>query len=290
MGDSIVMVNQDDFMKIHVHTDHPGQVIESFLEYGDLQKIKVDNMKLQHEHVIQSSEPKKESYGEGKNHGIVAISPGDGLSEIMKSLGVDYIVKGGQTMNPSIKDLLEAMRKVVASRVIVLPNNPNILLTAREAAKTLMNEDKTREIFVLPTKTIQEGITVLTAFNDELDTEELLEEMNSSIDSVIPVSVTYAVRDSSIKGQKVKKGEYLAMGKSDLITSGRRLDKVVMDSIRVAVDKGEDKEVVTIFYGSEVKEEAAVKLSNSLSQQFPDLEFEVYRGGQPYYYYLISVE
>jgi hypothetical protein len=293
IGDSIVMVNQDNILKIHIHTNHPGDVIEKLLNYGSLQKVKIDNMKVQHEHVVDLVESPKEevpNIAKGKNHGLISVSPGEGLSEIMISLGADSIIKGGQTMNPSMKNLLSAMERIQSSSVIILPNNPNIVLTAREAARNVMEKNPSKNITVIPTKTVQEGITALTVYNDELELEELVKEMKEVIETVYPISVTYSVRDSSIKGKKVKKGEYIAMGRNELIASGRRLEKVITESLKSALEEDEDKEIVTIFYGSDIKREQAEKLVDSLSDKFEDLEFELHKGNQPYYYYLISVE
>ncbi|OAA31718.1 Dak phosphatase [Kosmotoga arenicorallina S304] len=292
MGDSIVAVNQDDLIKIHVHTDHPGDVIEEFLKHGDLQKVKIDNMKIQHDHIVEASAEEKKTYAAGKKHGIVAVSPGEGLSEIMKSLGVDYIIKGGQTMNPSLKDLFQAIERLDSENVIVFPNNPNILLTAREAATAVMEKNPGKKVFILETKTVQEGIAALTVYDDELETEKLLEEIKEAMSHVIPISVTYAIRDSSIKGKKVRKGEYLAIGKDGLINSGRKLEKVVRDAIGSILKDAEEDEysIITVFYGSDVKEEQAEKLIELLSDDYDDMEFEVHKGGQPYYYYLISLE
>mgnify|MGYP000962572219 FL=1 len=280
MGDSIVMVNQNEFIKIHVHTDHPGDVIEKFLNLGALQKVKIDNMKLQHEHVVGIQPKPQERYGMGKKHGIIVVSPGDGLAEVLKSLGVDHTVKGGQTMNPSLKDLYETINRMEPDKIIVLPNNPNIILTAKEAANAINDENPEKKVYIIPTRTVQEGISAMTVYNDDMDTDELIQEMTVAAESVTPISITYAVRDSSIKGKKVKKGEYIAMGRDSLLSSGKRLDKLVQDSIKIALGKESDKEVVTVFYGSDVSEETAAKLSEMLSSSFSELEFEIHSGGQ----------
>lgn len=290
MGDSIVMVHQDELIKIHVHTDHPGDVIEKFLGIGFLQKVKIDNMRVQHEHIVDIQSRGPEMYGNGKHHGVIVVSPGDGLADVLKSLGVDFAVKGGQTMNPSLKDLYEAISRVTANKVIVLPNNPNIILTAKEAANAIHDDNPEKQVYIIPTRTVQEGIAAMTVYNDEMETESLIAEMKESAEAVFPISITYAVRDSSMKGKKIKKGEYIAIGREGLISSGRKLEKLVHDSIKIALGKDTDKEVVTIFYGSEVSEETAGKLLESLSGNFSDLEFEIHSGGQPYYYYLISIE
>jgi len=290
MGDSIVMVNQDEFIKVHVHTDHPGDIIEKFLHVGFLQKVKIDNMKVQHEHVVDIQTKASEPFGKGKKHGIVVISPGDGLADVLKSLGVDYTVRGGQTMNPSLKDLYEAISRMEPDKVVVLTNNPNIILTAKEAANAVHDENPNKEVYIIPTRTVQEGISAMTVYNDDSDTQELIEEMTQAADAVTPISITYAVRDSSMKGKKIKKGEYIAIGKDGLLGSGKKLDKLVQDSIKAVIGKESNREVVTVFYGSDVSEETAAKLAETLSSNFSDLEFEIHSGGQPYYYYLISIE
>ncbi len=292
MGDSIVLVNQDDLIKIHVHTDHPGDVIERFISHGSLQKVKIDNMKLQHEHVVDIQQQKDSQLpGSGKKNGVVSVSPGEGLSEIMKSLGADYLVKGGQTMNPSLKDLIEAIHKVRSDTVLVLTNNPNILLTAREAANNVMDQFPHKKVVILPTKNVQEGISALTAYNDILETDDLVAEMQEALEILVSISVTHIIRDSRIKGVKVRKGDYVALDRTDhVLASGRRLEKIVYEAIKKALDGKEDKEVGTIFYGQDVKEEHAAKLLEGLSEEFEDLEFELHYGGQPYYYYLISIE
>ncbi|HPD37372.1 MAG TPA: DAK2 domain-containing protein [Mesotoga infera] len=290
MGDSIVMVNQDEFIKVHVHTDHPGDIIEKFLHVGFLQKVKIDNMKVQHEHIVDIQTKTSELFGKGKKHGIVVISPGEGLADVLKSLGVDYTVRGGQTMNPSLKDLYEAISHMEPDKVIVLPNNPNIILTAKEAANAVHDENPKKEVYIIPTRTVQEGISAMTVYNDDSDTKELIEEMTQAADAVTPISITYAVRDSSMKGKKIKKGEYIAIGKDGLLGSDKKLDKLVQDSIKAVIGKESNREVVTVFYGSDVSEETAAKLAETLSSNFSDLEFEIHSGGQPYYYYLISIE
>lgn len=290
MGDSIVMVNQDEFIKVHLHTDHPGDVIERFLSVGFLQKVKIDNMRVQHEHVVEIQTKSPPLYGNNKKHGVIAVSPGEGLADVLKSLGVDYVVKGGQTMNPSLKDLYEAISRMEPDRIIILPNNANIVLTAKEAANAIHDENSKKEVHIIPTRTVQEGISAMTVYNDDMDTAELLAEMTQSAEAVTPISITYSVRDSSMKGKKIKKGEYISIGREGLISSGKKLDRLVHDSVKSSLGKETDKEVVTVFYGSEVSEETAAKLAESLSSSFPELEFEIHSGGQPYYYYLISIE
>lgn len=289
MGDSIVIVNQDNIIKIHIHTDHPGEVIEKFISYGQLQKVKIDNMKLQHEHVIEVQEA-QQNFGEGKVHGIVAVSPGEGLSEIMKSLGADILVKGGQTMNPSMKDIYDSIERLEPNVVILLPNNPNIILTAKEAANAVMEKNPAKKVYIIPTRSVQEGISALAVYDDSMDTDELIKEMEEAAERVAPISITYAIRDSSVKGKKVRKGEYIALGKDKLFATGRKLEKVAFESIKKVLDENEDYEIATIFYGKDIKEEAAKKLMDYLSDEFENLEFELHNGGQPYYYYLIAIE
>lgn len=290
MGDSIVLVKQDALIKIHVHTNHPGEVIEKLLTYGEMQKVKIDNMRIQHEHVVESREIKEEVYAEDKKHGILCISPGEGLSKIMLNLGADRIITGGQTMNPSLKDIYNSLKKFKSEDVIVFPNNPNIILTAKEAAKEFEKENKNKKVYVFETNTSQECISALTQFDDSQSYEKLKEEMDDAIENVVSLSVTYAVRDSQIQNVKVKKNEYLGIYGDKMILANRKLDKLIHDAVDDITKKDPDKEVITIFYGSEVSEDQAQKLMEQLEDKYSDIEFELHEGGQPYYYYLISIE
>jgi len=290
MGDSIVLVKQDKLIKVHVHTNHPGKVIEKLLDYGEMQKVKVDNMKIQHKHVVEAREVKEDVYAADKKHGILCVSPGEGLSKIMLNLGADKIITGGQTMNPSLKDIYNSLKKFKSEDIILFPNNPNIILTAKEAAKEYEKENTEKKVYVFETNSSQECIAALTQYDDIQTFEKLKEEMDEAIENVVSLSVTYAVRDSKIQNIKVKKNEYLGIYGEKMVLSNKKLDKLINDAIDDILKKDKEKEVITIFYGSEVSENQAKKLMQQLEENYSDIEFELHEGGQPYYYYLISIE
>jgi len=294
MGDSIVLVNQDDILKTHVHTNHPGLVFEKFLEHGELIKTKIDNMKSQHEHFIEAqTEEKMEDIEHAKvavnnnlnnkNWAVIAVSPGKGISEIFKSLGVDQIVFGGQTTNPSVKDISEAIDKVTQKKVIILPNNSNIILAAEKAA-----ELTDKEILILPTKHVQEGISAMLGFDDNMDKEELQESMMGYVKSIVPIEVTYAVRDSTINGEKIKKGEYLIFLGKDLKSHSKNVYKETEKVLEELIKKG--YEIITIIYGEGAKKEKIDQLVKNLTEKYTNIEIEIHNGGQRHYPLLISVE
>lgn len=283
MGDSIVSVHQGEFLKTHIHTNHPGTVFEKFLEYGEFLKVKVDNMKVQHEHVVETKKTKKEESYPERNWGIVAVSPGKGISEIFKSLGVNKVIFGGQTMNPSVKDITNAIEELPYEKVILLPNNPNIIMTAEKAAE--MTE---KEVIVLPTKYVQEGVSSLLGFQDDLEKEKLRTSMEEYMKSIVPIQVTYAVRDSEINGEPVKKGEYLIFTGKELSAHGKNMYKEVQKILLNLIE--ESYEIITIFYGDEAKEKDVQKMANKIMEKNPDVEIEIHEGGQQHYPLLISLE
>jgi hypothetical protein len=294
LGDSIVLVNQDDILKTHIHTNHPGLVFEKFLEHGELIKTKIDNMKSQHEHIIEKQKEGKTADIEqakvavnnnlnNKNWGVIAVSPGKGISDIFISLGVDQVIFGGQTTNPSVKDFSDAINKVPQKKVIILPNNPNIILAAEKAA-----ELTDKEILILPTKHIQEGISALLGFDDNMDKEELKESMMGYVKSIVPIEVTYAVRDSTIKGEKIKKGEYLIFLGKELKAHGKNVYKETEKVLEELIKKG--YEIITIIYGEGAKKEKIDQLVKNLTQKYANIEIEIHNGGQRHYPLLISVE
>ncbi|WP_232521272.1 DAK2 domain-containing protein [Tepiditoga spiralis] len=283
MGDSIVSVHQGEFLKTHIHTNHPGTVFEKFLEYGEFLKVKVDNMKIQHEHVVETKKTKKEESYPERNWGIVAVSPGKGISEIFKSLGVSKVIFGGQTMNPSVKDITDAIEEIPYEKIILLPNNPNIIMTAEKAAE--MTE---KEIIVLPTKYIQEGVSSLLGFQDDLEKEELKTSMEEYMKSIVPIQVTYAVRDSEINGEPVKKGEYLIFTGKELSAHGKNMYKETQNILLNLIEEG--YEIITIFYGDEAKEKDVQKMANKIMEKNHDVEIEIHQGGQQHYPLLISLE
>lgn len=297
IGDSIVCVSDDDIVKIHVHTNDPGLAIQKALTYGSLSNMKIDNMRLEHQEKLikdaekvaaeQAAEEAKEKEMEQqpkKDNGFIAVSIGEGIKEIFTQLGVDYIIEGGQTMNPSTEDMLTAIEKVNADHVYILPNNKNIILAA-EQAKYLV-EDK--EVLVVPTKTVPQGITAVINFMEEKTVEENLETMMEEIKRVKTGQVTYAVRETSIDGHDIKQGDIMGIGDSSILSVGQDLMATTKDMITKLVD--ENSELVSIYYGEEANDEQAEEIATFVEETYPELEIEVQMGGQPIYYFLISVE
>ncbi|KAF2956729.1 DAK2 domain-containing protein [Marinitoga sp. 38H-ov] len=285
LGDSIVLVHQGEYLKTHVHTNRPGKVFEEFINYGELYKIKVDNMKVQHEHVVESTKEEYEEYeSNNENWGIITVSPGEGLTKIFKSLGVDKVIYGGQTMNPSVKDFMDAIETLPQKKILILPNNPNIILTAEKVADMV----KDKEILVIKTKYVQEGISALLAFDDNMEYEELKEAIESEISGIVPIQVTYAIRDSEIAEEKIKKDEYLVFVGKELKAHGFDLNEIVVKVLEEEIDRG--FEIMTIFYGQDIEGKTAELIANELMEKYPDLEVEIHDGGQPHYPLLISLE
>ena len=294
IGDSIVVVADDDLIKVHVHTNHPGQAFEKGLTYGQLDKMKIDNMRIEHhERLIKDAEilAKKQKEEEEKAKaeprkpvGFIAVSVGEGLSEIFKGLRVDYIIEGGQTMNPSTEDVLNAIDKTNADTIYILPNNKNIILAANQAQSLV--EDK--EIVVIPSKTIPQGIAALIAFSDESSSQENKEAMISAMEYVKSGQITYAVRDTVIDDKEIHEGNMMGIGDSGILSVGETIEQTALDMIKEMVD--EDSEILSIYYGCDVTEEDAKKLDELIEENFPELEVEMYEGGQPVYYYIVSVE
>ena len=295
IGDSIVVVADDEIVKTHVHTNDPGLAIQKALTHGSLSRIKIDNMREEHqeklikdaekvaaqqkeeEQAAKTEEPRKDS-------GFIAVSIGEGVNEIFRGLGVDYIIEGGQTMNPSTEDMLEAIDKVNADHIFILPNNTNIIMAANQAA-TLV-EDK--EIIVLPTKTIPQGITALVNFIPDYSVEENKDTMMAEIENVKTGQVTYAVRDTEIDGKTIKQNDYMGIGDKSILSVGQDLKATTLEMVDEMVD--EDSAIVSIYYGEDVSEEAAEEIAAVIEEKYPDVEVEINNGGQPIYYYVISVE
>ena len=295
IGDSIVVVADDEIVKVHVHTNDPGLAMQRGLTYGGLTTIIIENMKLERDEKI-SALKEKEMQSAGlpdaepkateppKEMGFISVSIGEGINEIFKGLGVDYIIEGGQTMNPSTEDMLNAIDKVNAKNIFILPNNKNIILAANQAAS--MTEDK--NIIVVPTKTIPQGITALINYIPDSTPEENEERMKSEIGVVKTGQVTYAVRDTVIDDKEIKQDDYMGIGDSGILSVGQNLEPTVMDMMHQLID--EDSAIVSVYYGSDMKEEDANALGSKIEEAFPDVEVEVHYGGQPIYYYVISVE
>ena len=297
IGDSIVCVSDDEIVKIHVHTNHPGQAFEKGLTLGYLSNMKVDNMRLEHhEKVIKQAEreeaarqeaarqAEKEKQQPKKQYGFIAVSMGDGLKEFFTELGVDYVIEGGQTMNPSTEDMLNAIEKVHAENIFIFPNNKNVVLAANQAAG--LCEDK--NIIVLATANAPQGISAMIAFDSTMTLEDNKNNMLEAVSNVKSGQVTYAVRDTSIDGKAIHEGDIMGIGDKGLVSVGNVISDVTFDLIKDAVD--EDSELISIYYGADVKKEDAEAFAARVEESFPDCDVQNYYGGQPIYYYIISVE
>ena len=278
IGDSIVVVADDDVVKVHVHTNDPGLAIQKALKYGALSNMKIDNMRLEHhEKVVKMAQKEQQE-------AFIAVSVGEGINAILKDLGVDYIIEGGQTMNPSTEDVLNAIEKVNAETVYVLPNNKNIILAANQAK--YMTEDK--KSVVIPTKTIAQGITAVINYVPDLSPEENEAAMTEAIETVRTGEVTYAVRDTVIDDHEIHQGDYMGIGDAGILAVGQAIETVTKDMIDSMMD--EDMELISIYYGQETKEEDAAALRDKVAEKYPACDVELQYGGQPIYYYIVSAE
>lgn len=288
IGDSIVLVADDEIVKVHVHTNEPGVAITKALTYGSLSRMKIDNMREEHqERLIKNAEKMAEQQKADeprKKYGFVAVSVGEGLDEIFKGLNVDHIISGGQTMNPSTEDILNAIDKINADNIYVLPNNKNIILAAQQAESLV--EDK--NIIVIPSKTIPQGISAMIGFISDNSPEDNKEAMIDSMSYVKTGEVTYAVRDTVIDDKEIKEGNIMGIGDEGILAVGEEIDDTTINMIKEMQD--EESEIVSLYYGAEVTEEAANKLADKIAEALPEIEVEVYPGGQPIYYYIASVE
>lgn len=291
IGDSLVVVADDEIVKVHVHTNDPGLAIQRALTYGSLSNMKIDNMRLEHqEKVIKDAEKKAteqapaEPVMEHKETAFIAVSIGNGMDDIFKGLGVDYIIAGGQTMNPSTEDMLNAIEKVNADTIFILPNNKNIILAAEQAVHLV--EDK--RIIVIPTKTVPQGITAIINYVPEKSVEENTACMKEEITHVRTGQVTYAVRDTSIDGYEIHENDIMGIGDKAILTVGKELLATTKDMIDKMVD--EEIELIGIYYGAEVTKEQAEEVAAYVEETYPDLELDVQEGGQPIYYFIISAE
>lgn len=293
IGDSIVVVADDEIVKTHVHTNDPGLALQEALKHGSLSRIKIDNMREEHQEKLikeseklakeQAAEEQKAKEPE-KEMGFVSVSIGEGMNEVFKGLGVDYIIEGGQTMNPSTEDMLNAIEKVNAKSVFILPNNKNIIMAANQAVSLV--EDK--QIIVIPTKTIPQGITALVNYIPDHSVEENKEQMMAEIENVKTGQVTYAVRDTEIDGKTIKQDDYMGIGDKSILAVGKDLKQTTLEMVDAMVD--EDSAIVSIYFGSESSEGKAEEIASAIEEKYPDVEVEVNDGGQPIYYYVISVE
>ena len=297
IGDSIVVVSDDDIVKVHVHTNDPGLAIQRALTYGSLSKMKIDNMRLEHEEklikdasrIAREEKEREEAGAEEKQEprkemGFISVSIGEGVGEIFKGLGVDYLIEGGQTMNPSTEDMLEAIEKVNADNIFILPNNKNIILAANQAS--FLTSDK--RVIVIPTKTVPQGITAMVNYiPDETPRENEL-RMQAEIKNVKTGQVTYAVRDTKIDDKEIHLGDIMGIGDDGILAVGRELGETTLRMMEALVDA--DSEIIGVYFGEEVSEKDAQALGDEIAEKYPDAEVEVHYGGQPIYYYVISVE
>lgn len=291
IGDSIVVVADEDVVKVHVHTNDPGLAIQKALKYGALSNMKIDNMRLEHqEKLFKMSQKETPAVEEPvadapkKDVGFIAVSVGEGINEIFKGLGVDYIIEGGQTMNPSTEDMLNAIDQVNADNIFILPNNKNIILAANQAQSLV----KDKKITVIPTKTVPQGITAVINYVPDLTVEENEETMKSEIANVSTGQVTYAVRDTSIDGKEIKQGDFMGIGDSGILSVGTAISDVTMNMIDEMMS--EEMELISIYYGSEITEEDAESLRAKVEEKYSSCDIELQYGGQPIYYYMVSAE
>lgn len=286
IGDSLLVVNDDEIVKVHVHTEHPGEVMNYGQKFGSLVKIKVDNMRLQHETILEHDEQVaefEETSAERKPYAVIAISAGEGVKNLFESLGVSYVISGGQTMNPSTEDILKAVKEVNADQVIVLPNNKNIFMAADQAA-----EVADVPVAVVPSKTISQGMTAMLAFNEEQSLDENKKAMTDILDSVISGQITNAIRDTSIDGVEIHEGDYLGMIDGKIVLSEPDLYQTTLDTLKQMITA--DIEIITIIYGEEGTEAQAQELAKAIESLDDDLEVEIHEGNQPVYPYLLSAE
>ena len=294
IGDSIVCVADDEIVKIHVHTNDPGLAIQKALTFGQLSRMKIDNMREEHEEKLirdaekvaqeQKEQDKAKEKAEEKEFGFIAVSIGEGLNEIFRELGVDYIIEGGQTMNPSTDDMLQAIDEVNAKHVFIFPNNKNITLAANQA-KSLV-EDK--DVIVIPTKTVPQGITAVINFSPDMSAEENEEVMLEEIKNVKSGQVTYAVRDTSLDGKEIHTDDIMGIGDSGIISVGTEIEAITLEMLAELVD--EDSELISIYYGEDVTEDDASALTEKVEELYPDVDVDTHFGGQPIYYYVLAVE
>ena len=282
LGDSLLVVNDDEIVKVHVHTEDPGLVMQEGLKYGSLVKVKVDNMRNQHEAQVEKEERQAKPVEE-KEYAIIAVVAGDGLADIFKAQGVDYIISGGQTMNPSTEDFVKAVEELNARNIIILPNNKNILMAAQSAAEVI-----DQPAAVVETKTIPQGLTSLLAFDESKSIEENYERMSASLGDVVSGSVTTAVRDTTIDGLEIHENDNLGMVDGKIVVSNPDMMEALEETFAHMLD--EDSEIVTIYVGEDGSEELANELAQALAEKYEDVEVEIHQGGQPVYPYLFSVE
>ena len=291
IGDSIVCVADDDIVKIHVHTNDPGLAIQKALTYGQLSRMKIDNMREEHqERLIKDAEKLAAQQAEAKKAeprkevGFIAVSIGEGMNEIFRELGADYIIEGGQTMNPSTDDMLTAIDEVNADHIFIFPNNKNIILAANQAQSLTKDKD----IIVIPTKTVPQGITAIINYMPEADVDTNIDAMKEAIENVKTGQVTYAVRDTHIDDKEIHEGDIMGIGDSGILAVGQSVEETTKEMLAQLVD--EDTELISLYYGQDVQEESAENFAQEIEDLYPDVDVDVHSGGQPIYYYVLSVE
>ncbi len=294
IGDSIVCVSDDDIVKIHVHTNDPGLAIQKGLSYGSLTKMKIDNMREEHQEKLikdaekvaaqQKNDEPLPAAEPDKEYGFIAVSVGEGLSDIFTGLGVDYLIEGGQTMNPSTEDMLDAIHKVPAKNIFIYPNNKNIILAAEQAK--YLTDDK--NIIVIPSKSVPQGITAILNFSPESTPEENEETMKEEMQLVKTAQITYAVRNTVIDDMDIHEGDIMGIGDKGMLAVGTEIEPTVLDSVEKMVD--EDTTLISVYYGKDVTDEDAEALAEKLSEKYPHMDVELNNGGQPIYYYIVSAE
>ncbi len=298
IGDSLVVVGDDEYIKIHVHTNHPGRVFEKGLEYGFLTNLKVDNLKLEHqEKVIKDAEKKAKAFAENslnkkevkkpiplKELGFIVVSNGDGITSLFDELGCDKVITGGQTMNPSTEDFLKAIDEVHAKKIFIFPNNSNIIMAAKQAKE--LTKDK--EIFVIPTKNVMQGINCLAYFTESNDIDEITNQFNETIAKMKTLQTTYSIRDTVIDGIEIKENDYISLGDNGLLSTNADIVKSIFEAYEKI--QSDNDSAVTIFYGEDVKESDADNIKEEFERRYPKLAVQVIKGNQPVYYYYISVE
>ncbi len=293
LGDSMIVVGYDDVIKVHIHTNDPGLVLSKAVNIGELSKIKIDNMREEHREILINAKDKEvslleaqsseESDNEKKKYGFVTVAMGDGISSIFKDLGIDCVIEGGQTMNPSTQDILDAVNDINAEHIFIMPNNKNIIMAANQAA-----EISDKDIFVVPTTTIPQGIACASVFNFDSEVQENFNNLKNAINEVKTGSVTYAVRDTEIDGINIKEGNMLGIVEGKIKEVGEDKEEVAGKVLADMID--EESELVTVYYGEEVSDEEAKNFENELQEKYDDLDIQFYKGNQPLYYFLISVE
>lgn len=288
IGDSLVVVADDEIVKVHVHTNDPGQAIQRALTYGQLSNMKIDNMRLEHhEKVIKEAEKMAAQQAvlePAKEVGFISVSVGQGMGDIFRELGADYLIEGGQTMNPSTEDVLQAISHVNAKNIFIFPNNKNIILAANQARD--LTEDK--NIIVIPTKTIPQGITALISYVPDKTVEQNTEEMMEAMGNVKTGQITYAVRDTRIDDKEIRQGDIMGIGDHGILAVGKEIEDTAVATVQEMTD--EDSEIISIYYGADVSAEDAEQLAERLEDMYPDYDVELNEGGQPIYYYVVSVE